>query len=105
MSIYATVDIIFPKIKLSDQYYRDKIVCSQTCFTTIDRPDNIIIQMPFQEKSCRQDYPRICVVWFLVSTFPIIRSTVPSAAMMKVLRIVPTVTLPYIFFSPHAPNA
>ena len=44
----------------------------------------------------KQDYctPRICSVWFFVSTLSIIRSIVPSAAMMKVFRRVPMLTFP-----------
>ena len=47
----------------------------------------------------------ICAAWFFVSTLSIIRSIVPVSEIMNVLRRVPSVTLPYIFFSPHAPKA
>ena len=56
------------------------------------------------EKITKRLY-RICAVWFLVSTFSMIRSRRPSALKMKVLRSVPMLTLPYSFFSPQAPKA
>ena len=51
------------------------------------------------------DY-KICAAWSLVFTSfgVMIRSTIPSSLMMKVVRNVPIYLRPYMLFSPHTPK-
>ena len=43
-----------------------------------------------------------CAVWFFVSTLPMASTMMPFSSMTYVVRSVPSVTFPYIFFSPQA---